>query len=206
MIQAEITLLEELISKSHATIEAHKEELTALDQAIGDGDHGLNIARGFAALEEKKSEIVTGSFPEICKKAGMALVMSVGGASGPLFGSCLMGFGKAADQFPKTQSELAAMLVGGVEAVKARGKSDAGAKTMLDVLIPVLDKIQSQPDLTIADVRDSAHTALAATKDILATKGRAAFLGKRSIGHIDPGARSTALLIEVICEVLETQK
>jgi len=112
-----------------------------------------------------------------------------------------MAMGKAASGIPGTNADLSVVLAAGIEAVKARGKSDTGAKTMLDVLVPVHAALASGG--SIADIRAAADTALAATKDMRATKGRAAFLGERSIGHLDPGARSSALLIHAVCGVLE---
>ena len=192
-----------LIAACTATITAHAEELTALDQAIGDGDHGLNMTRGFNAVAAAADEIAVLPFGEALQKAGLTLVMKVGGASGPLYGSLLMAMGKATPQMPRDHAETAAMLAAGIDAVKARGKSDAGAKTMLDVLIPVHAALSGGGGL--AKIRETANTALAATRDMRATKGRAAFLGERSIGHLDPGARSSALLIHAICDILEAQ-
>lgn len=191
------------ISAAAAAIDANKERLTALDQAIGDGDHGINMARGLAALEEKKSDIAALPLHDACKQAGMTLVMSVGGASGPLFGSCLLGFGGAADAFPASQAQTAAMLRGGVEAVKKRGKSDAGAKTLLDVLVPLLRLLEETPGVSPARVREAAAQFARDTEGMVASKGRAAFLGPRSAGHIDPGAQSTALIVGAVCDVLE---
>ena len=196
-------LTRRLLAACAATITAHAEELTVLDQAIGDGDHGLNMARGFGAVTAAADEIAALPFGEALTKAGTTLVMKVGGASGPLYGSLLMGMGKAVSDVPRGSQAVAAMLLAGVDAVKARGKSEAGAKTMLDVLIPVQEALAAGGG--IADVRRVADAALAATKPMRATKGRAAFLGERSIGHLDPGARSSALLINAICDVLEGQ-
>jgi len=190
-----------LIGRCSGTIAAHAQGLTALDQAIGDGDHGLNMARGFNALAAAAQEIAALPFGEALQKAGMTLVMTVGGASGPLYGSLLIGMGKAAREMPRTSAEAAAMLDAGVAAVKARGKSDAGAKTMLDVLVPVQAALAAGAGP--AQIRETADAALAATRDMRATKGRAAFLGERSVGHLDPGARSSALLIHAVCDVLE---
>jgi phosphoenolpyruvate---glycerone phosphotransferase subunit DhaL len=197
---AEKTMLA-LIGRCSGAIAAHAQELTALDQAIGDGDHGLNMARGFNALAAAAQEIAVLPFGEALQKAGMTLVMTVGGASGPLYGSLLIGMGKAAREMPRTSAEAAAMLDAGIAAVKARGKSDAGAKTMLDVLVPVQAALAAGAGP--AQIRETADAALAATRDMRATKGRAAFLGERSVGHLDPGARSSALLIHAVCDVLE---
>jgi phosphoenolpyruvate---glycerone phosphotransferase subunit DhaL len=195
-------IMRALIAGCSATIASHTQELTALDQPIGDGDHGLNMARGFNAIAAAADAIAALPFGEALQKAGTTLVMKVGGASGPLYGSLLIGMGKAAGETPpRTVAEAAALLGAGIEAVKARGKSDAGAKTMLDVLIPVHAALAA--GATRATIRETADTALAATGDMRATKGRAAFLGERSIGHLDPGARSAALLIHAVCDVLE---
>ena len=194
-------LIKALIAKCNSVISAHSEELTALDRPIGDGDHGHNMARGFAAVAAAADEIAALPFGAALHKAGVTLVMKVGGASGPLYGSLLMAMGDAAREMPHSETETATMLAAGIEAVKSRGKSDLGAKTMLDVLIPVQQALAS--GAPIAEIRATADRSLAATKDMRATKGRAAFLGERSIGHIDPGARSSTLLVHAVCDVLE---
>jgi dihydroxyacetone kinase-like protein len=195
------TLIQALIAKCSGTIVAHADELTTLDQAIGDGDHGVNMARGFNAIAGAADEIAGLPFGQALQKAGTTLVMKVGGASGPLYGSLLMAMGKAATDIPKGVEAVGALLEPGIEAVKARGKSDAGAKTMLDVLIPVQTVLAKGG--SIAELRAATDAALAATGPMRATKGRAAFLGERSIGHLDPGARSSALLIHAVLDVLE---
>lgn len=195
--------LQRLIEAAQAAITSHAEELTALDQAIGDGDHGLNMQRGFNAMQEAATEIATQPFGKALQKAGMTLVMKVGGASGPLYGSLLMAMGKAGDDVPADLSALAGVVAAGVEAVKARGKSEAGEKTMLDVLVPVQEALAAGGG--IAEVRAAADRGLAATEAMQATKGRASFLGERSIGHLDPGARSSALLVQAVCDVLEEE-
>ncbi|WP_193370450.1 dihydroxyacetone kinase subunit DhaL [Pelagibius marinus] len=195
--------LQRFIEAAQATITAHAEELTALDQAIGDGDHGHNMVRGFDAMREAAAEIGAQPFGKALQKAGMTLVMKVGGASGPLYGSLLMAMGKAGDEAPEDISTLAGIFAAGVEAVKARGKSEAGEKTMLDVLVPVQAALVAGGDATA--VRAAADEGLASTEAMLATKGRASFLGERSIGHLDPGARSSALLVHAVCDVLEEE-
>jgi dihydroxyacetone kinase-like protein len=194
-------LIARLIERARAEIAAHAAELTTLDQAIGDGDHGLNMVRGFDAVAAAGDEIAALDFDAALQKAGMVLVMKVGGASGPLYGSALRAMGKAGAGRPADAAGCAALLAAGVEAVRARGKADAGAKTMLDVLVPVQAALAAGAD--IAAVRAAADAALEATRDMRATKGRAAFLGERSIGHLDPGARSSALLVHTVCEVAE---
>jgi len=204
---AEQALVRDLITRSAAVIEAHADELTTLDRAIGDGDHGTNMKRGFQAVVAACDEIAAQPFGAALQKAGMTLVMSVGGASGPLYGSLLMGVGKAGDAVPDDTGDVADRLAAGIEAVKKRGKSDAGAKTMLDVLVPVLAAVRGARQGTnrdaIAAARAAADAGLAATRDMKATKGRASFLGERSIGHLDPGARSSALLVHAICDSIE---
>ena len=187
-------LIEQLVDRTAGTVSAHADELTRLDQAIGDGDHGINMKRGFQAIAEQREALAALEPWPAVQKAGMTLVMKVGGASGPLYGSLPMGMAKAEGSF---EDRLAA----GVEAVKQRGKADAGAKTMLDVLVPVLSAVRNGADL--ARIRQISDESAAATRDMKATKGRASFLGDRSIGHIDPGARSSQLLIHAVCDVLE---
>jgi len=194
-------LIAAMIARAEAAIAAHAEELTALDQAVGDGDHGLNMARGFKALAEAAPEIAALPFGVALQKAGMTLVMKVGGASGPLYGSALMAMGKAATNAPRDAASAAALLAAGIAAIKARGKSDVGAKTMLDALAPVEAALAAGGGA--AEARAAAAAGLEATRAMRATKGRAAFLGERSIGHLDPGARSSALLVDVVCDVAE---
>jgi dihydroxyacetone kinase-like protein len=188
-----------LIDAAAATITTHAEDLTRLDQAIGDGDHGSNMQRGFQAILGQREALAAMAPGEALQKAGMTLVTTVGGASGPLYGSLLMATGKAVQagmSWPEACVE-------GVEAVKRRGKSDVGAKTMLDVLVPVLGaQIAGRP---VAELRAIATESREATKKMLATRGRASFLGERSRGHYDPGATSTQLLIHAICAVLEAR-
>lgn len=192
-----------LISRTHAEILAHAEELTDLDQAIGDGDHGINMKRGFEAIASTTDAIAELPTGKALEKAGMTLVMSVGGASGPLYGSLLMAMGKAMPEEPGSVGDFATAFQAGVEAVMKRGKSQGGEKTMLEVLLPVAALLSAADALDTDAVRARADEGLASTKDMKATKGRASFLGDRSIGHLDPGARSSALLIHAVCDVIE---
>lgn len=187
-----------MISYVAQVLNVHEDELTKLDQAIGDGDHGINMKRGAGAVLAASEEITALPFGEGMKKLGMTLVMSIGGASGPLYGTLAMSMGKASNDYPQDSAAVAIILAAGVDGLKARGKSDVGAKTMIDVLAPVAAALSEG-----RDVRSVADTALEATKDMRATKGRAAFLGERSIGHVDPGARSANLIISAISDVLE---
>lgn len=194
-----------LCDRAAATIIEHAQELTDLDRAIGDGDHGINMKRGFEAIAAQADELSALPIGQALQKAGMTLVMKVGGASGPLYGSLLMAMGKSMPEAPKSGAAFAASLAEGIEAVKKRGKSDAGQKTMLDVLVPVLKAIDSEGGNPRAAARQAADQGLNATKDMKAIKGRASFLGERSIGHLDPGARSSALLVNAVCDVLEAK-
>ncbi|MGI9331584.1 MAG: dihydroxyacetone kinase subunit DhaL [Gammaproteobacteria bacterium] len=201
-------LVARLIEASVATVVDHADELTALDSAIGDGDHGINMKRGFDAIAAQIDELSQLDLPAALQKAGMTLVMKVGGASGPLYGSLLMAMGKSgamgnSGARHEAGGAPAGMLAAGVEAVKARGKSDVGEKTMLDVLVPVLEALEAGADLE--RLRAVADAAQAATIGMKATKGRASFLGERSIGHVDPGARSSCLLVHAACAVFGAQ-
>jgi phosphoenolpyruvate---glycerone phosphotransferase subunit DhaL len=180
-------------------------ELTSLDQAIGDGDHGTNMKRGFEAVLNKLDAIASQPFDEALKTIGKTLVMTVGGASGPLYGSFFLAAGEALSHSRQLPDDLAEVFGSGVSAVSARGRSQAGEKTMLDVLIPVLETLKvgvGQPDL-IERVRTTAGKAVERTAPMQATKGRASFLGPRSVGHIDPGARSSCVLVQAVCASLE---
>jgi phosphoenolpyruvate---glycerone phosphotransferase subunit DhaL len=192
--------LSALIKVVADTIAAHADELTALDQAIGDGDHGLNMKRGFEAVRAETATLAEKPLPEALKAIGTKLVMTVGGASGPLFGTLFMSLGKEISPEP-SRADLAAALGKAIDAVAARGKSQAGQKTMLDVLYPVQAAVAAGK--TAREIADVADEATEATKPIKAIRGRASFLGDRSIGHVDPGARSAALIVRAISETLE---
>ena len=189
-----------LIAAAADTIAAHAEELTALDQAIGDGDHGLNMKRGFEAVRAEADAFAAKPLPEALKAVGTKLVMTVGGASGPLFGTLFMALGKDLPEAPD-RNGLAAALGKAIEAVAARGKSQPGQKTMLDVLQPVYEALAQGK--TATEIVIAADKAAEATVPMKALRGRASFLGERSIGHMDAGARSTALLVRAVAEAIE---
>ncbi len=196
-----------LIDRAVAAITEHAAELTELDQAIGDGDHGINMARGFGAIAEQGEALAALPLNQALQKAGMALVMKVGGASGPLYGSLLMSMGKALPEAPASLADVSAAVAEGVAAVQKRGRSAPGEKTMLEVLVPVLQAMQADDgnDLpaTLTRLRAIADEGLESTRPMQATKGRASYLGERSVGHLDPGARSSALLVHAAADVLE---
>ena len=179
------------------TVSAHAEELTALDSAIGDGDHGTNMKRGFDAVAADIDAICTKPLADALKAVGTKLVMTVGGASGPLYGTLFLTLGKELAANPEA---YVAAYRRAVDAVAARGKSEINQKTLLDVLYPVADALEAGKSK--ADVVAVARAAVAGTKDRKAIRGRASFLGDRSIGHVDPGARSSLLLIEAVAGVL----
>ena len=193
-------LLEEIANR----IIAHAEELTELDSAIGDADHGLNMKRGFEAVLADKANILAKPLPEALKAMGMTLVMKVGGASGPLYGTLFMTLGKELPAEP-TLADAARALGAAVEGVRARGKADFDNKTMLDVLGPVAKHL-SNGTASFDSVRKLAQTQAESTIPMKAIKGRASFLGERSIGHMDPGARSSALMIAAVCDALEGKR
>nr|WP_306268804.1 dihydroxyacetone kinase subunit DhaL [Pararhizobium sp. IMCC3301] len=189
-----------LIGVCADVIESHADELSELDSAIGDGDHGYNMKRGFAAMRADAQAISQKPFPEAVTAAGMKLVMTVGGASGPLFGTFLMTLGKQIDQ-DMDQAGFAEAFTKATESVAARGKSKAGQKTMLDVLYPVSKALAEEK--SGAEITEVADAAVEATKPLAAQRGRASFLGERSVGHVDPGSKSTALLVGAVAQWLE---
>jgi phosphoenolpyruvate---glycerone phosphotransferase subunit DhaL len=195
-------LAKKLIRVMAETMIAHAEELTKLDQAIGDGDHGLNMKRGFEAVLADADAIVAKPLPDALRTMGMTLVMKVGGASGPLYGTLAMGLGKAIPVEPLA-ADVAVALGKAIEDVKARGKSDTGQKTMLDVLAPLHAALSAGGADLLTRLPAVAADAAKATIPMKAIRGRASFLGDRSIGHMDPGARSLSLLVAAICGALK---
>ncbi|MCK1276862.1 dihydroxyacetone kinase subunit L [Bradyrhizobium sp. 61] len=194
------TSRENLVRALAESVIQHADELTSLDQAIGDGDHGLNMKRGFEAVLATLPGLADKSLPEMLKSIGMTLVMKVGGASGPLVGTFFMELGKGLPEQP-TRAEFVAATDMAINAVKARGRSEAGQKTLLDVLVPVQAVLAAGGDARAIALE--AVQAADRTTPMLAIRGRASFLGERSIGHMDPGSRSTSLLIGAAVKVLE---
>ena len=189
------------------SIDQHKDEIEKLDQEIGDGDHIFNIQRGIKESLDLKDELSGKAPNEVLKKIGMKIMTTVGGSSGALFSTLLMGMSKKYNDELSDRKNIAEMFAEGVEAMKKRGKADLGEKTMLDVLIPVsneLQNISAQEEIIIIakKIKATAEKGMLSTKDLIATKGRASFLGERARGHIDPGARSSQLAIEAICNTI----
>jgi dihydroxyacetone kinase-like protein len=190
-------------------VSEHADELTALDSAIGDADHGANMRRGMAAVVAKLDATPDAGPAALLKSAGMTLVSTVGGASGPLYGTLFLRMATAAgDREELDAAGFAAALRAGLDGVVARGKAAPGDKTMLDALVPAVDAL----DAALSDgagLRDALRAAATAadegsdaTVPLVARKGRASYLGERSAGHRDPGATSTALLVNTAAATL----
>lgn len=187
----------------------HKEELTALDSAIGDADHGINMDRGFQAVLAKLPTYPEGDVGALLKGVGMTLVSTVGGASGPLYGTFFLQLGGAtAGKAEAEAADLAGALEAGVAGIQRLGKAEPGDKTMLDALIPARDAMRAAVDRE-ASVSDALAAAVAAAEQgmlatipLVARKGRASYLGERSAGHQDPGATSSYLLLKAAWDAL----
>lgn len=171
------------------SIEEHKAYLSELDNPIGDGDHGYNMARGCAAAKEALEATPPTDLNGLFKSMGMSLLSKVGGAAGPLYGSVFLAFAKATLETP-TVADYKAFLQTGLDAIVLRGKATVGEKTMVDVWHPFITQFPKSASVTMID------TFVEATKPLKATKGRAAYLGERSIGHTDPGSFSSGLLFK----------
>lgn len=179
--------------------------LTELDSAIGDADHGANMARGMDAVVAKLDQGVPATVDELLKSVGMTLVSSVGGASGPLYGTFFLRMGMSAGAVPSLNGPaLAASLRAGLDGIVARGKAELGDKTMFDAMSPAVDALDAAfaAGESIAGATAAAAAAAVAGRDatvpLVARKGRASYLGERSAGHMDPGAASTAILFETL--------
>jgi dihydroxyacetone kinase-like protein len=188
---------------------AHKDELTELDAAIGDGDHGANMARGFTAVPAKLDALAGKEIDGLFRTAAMTLISQVGGASGPLYGTFFLQAARpAAGKRELTLPELCACLDAGLAGVTKLGKAVLGDKTMVDVLTPALaalhpkngDSPVAALDRAVAVARQAAE----ATIPLIAHKGRASYLGERSAGHKDPGATSSALLLAALADAAKT--
>lgn len=189
-------------------IEAEKEYLTELDNEIGDGDHGINLARGFEAVEKKLPSLAGGDIGALLKGVGMQLVSTVGGASGPLYGTAFMKAGMVCKGLTEIDGPaFVKAMEAAVDGIKMRGKATEGEKTMLDALCPALkvmqDDVAAGKSLkeALQDAAQAAEKGVEYTKTIIATKGRASYLGERSLDHQDPGATSSLYLLQVLAEM-----
>lgn len=187
----------DLITQMAQVIGQNKDFLTELDMPIGDSDHGINLARGFQAVVGKLPTLADKDAGTILKNVGMTLVSTVGGASGPLYGTAFMKAGaKMAGKMELGMDDLIVMLHEAVEGIKMRGKSTTGEQTMLDAMVPALEALRESRSLAAALA--AAEDGVERTKGMIATKGRASYLGERSLGHQDPGATSFTLLLGVV--------
>ena len=187
-------------------IDNNAPEIEKLDQEIGDGDHIFNVQRGIKLVIESEPIIKHLSMSKALNQIAMKILSGIGGSSGALFGTLFMTMAKVSNIDDGIDYKKAInMFVDGVEAVKQRGKADVGEKTMMDVLIPVANCLKKgvEKDIDLKDLMrktiETAEKGMLSTKNLLATKGRASFLGERSKGHIDPGARSSQLMIKTVC-------
>lgn len=200
--------LPEILQAITTTINANAHTITLLDQELGDGDHVINLQRGIDALLLQSDELSVLEWSAIWQQTGMILMTKMGGASGSLFGTLLTSMGKDATGKVLNQQNFADIFMQAVDAVKRRGKSNAGEKTMLDVLIPVADKlVELAPSSTslkevMQTIEQVAVAGAKSTCNMLATQGRASYLGERSLGHIDAGAQTSALMIVAVITVL----
>lgn len=196
-----------LMSEIADVLDENKEFLTDLDREIGDGDHGINMARGFDEVKAKEEVLAGKDVGSLLKTVGMTLVSKVGGSAGPLYGTAFMKAGAAVGNTAEIGiADLVKALEAGIEGVKARGKSTTGEKTMLDSMVPALQAMQqalaenASADAVLSAGVEAAKEGVEATKPMIATKGRASYLGERSAGHQDPGATSFALILETIAK------
>jgi dihydroxyacetone kinase-like protein len=188
-------------------IDFHATEIEKLDQEIGDGDHIFNVQRGIKLVIELEPIIKELPISKALNQIAMKVLSGIGGSSGALFGTLFMTMAKGENIDEGVDYKKAIEIFSlGVEAVKQRGKADVGEKTMMDVLIPVAnclqEGVQNNKDINeiLTEAIQIAENGMLSTKDLLATKGRASFLGERAKGHIDPGARSSQLMIKTVCE------
>ena len=189
------------IELAAAQVAEQRDYLVDLDRAIGDGDHGENMDRGFKAAVEALGQAQPGSVAEVLKTVAKTLMSTVGGAAGPLYGTAFLRASKAAGDGELDGAGVAAVIAGALDGIQARGKATTGEKTMVDAWTPALEAARaaaesdSDPVAVLEAAATAAEAGAAATEPMRATKGRASYLGERSIGHLDPGAVSTSLIL-----------
>ncbi|SDY19686.1 dihydroxyacetone kinase, C-terminal domain [Salimicrobium album] len=192
------------VEKTNALIQSNKEYLTELDQAIGDGDHGLNMSRGFQEAEAKVSSSEYETVGGVFKDTATVLMSKIGGASGPLYGTAFLKMSMFLRDKPSvTQADFAEAVEEALNGMKQRGKAEQGEKTMIDVWHPVADFLKNGQNVNAGKLVEVAEQAMEGTKDTVATKGRAAYLQDRSKGHIDPGSTSSFYLFQALADVWE---
>lgn len=190
----------------------HRDDLTRLDASIGDADHGVNLNRGFTAVVDKLPDLADKDVGTILKTVGMTLISTVGGAAGPLYGTGFMRAGIVlGDRTELGSEDIVAALAAALEGIQSRGRAQRGEKTMVDAIAPAVDVLKTA-QANGSDMRLAARSALRAAEEgmratilMVATKGRASYLGERSAGHQDPGATSAYLMARVLFEVLEDE-
>ncbi|MEJ1090887.1 dihydroxyacetone kinase subunit DhaL [Microbacterium istanbulense] len=209
MASVDGAVLQDWVSRFRDEVTEQKDWLTELDSAIGDADHGANMARGMNAVAERLAGGTPETVDELLKTVGMTLVSSVGGASGPLYGTFFLRAGMTAGAVTELDGPaFAAALRAGLDGVIARGKAEVGDKTMLDAMVPAVDAFDAalaaggSPAEAARAAEEAASAGRDATEPLVARKGRASYLGDRSAGHLDPGAASTAILFETLADAL----
>ena len=196
----------EIIEKISDEIIKNEEYLTELDREIGDGDHGVNLARGFSEIRNQLVNFKDLPVSDVFTKMGMTLLTKVGGASGAIYGTAFMSAGTYLKEKTEFDNQVLGTLNSMIEGIQRRGKAVLGEKTMLDTIIPTYNFLEKSfnEGKNLKDIKNEvievAKNSMEATKDITATKGRASYLGERSVGHIDPGAMSSYLMIKTVCE------
>jgi phosphoenolpyruvate---glycerone phosphotransferase subunit DhaL len=211
MVDVELSFLTGWLREFARVIGENVQYLSDLDAAIGDADHGINMDRGMTAVLGALDETTTADMAALCKQVGMTLVKSVGGASGPLYGTFFLRMAGALGAGEGTDAtDFAKALRAGVEGVVQRGRAEAGDKTMFDALAPALDALDAALAsggglaTALADATVAAEKGRDATESMVARKGRASYLGQRSVGHVDPGATSAAMLIAAAATAFAT--
>ena len=203
------TMIIDSLAAVQRAILANEAQIESLDRAIGDGDHFINVRRGCEVLVEMSNQLPGLAPSQALQRIGMKLLGTIGGASGPLISSFFIAMGKTLNGHAEPDRRQFAQAFGeGVEAIKARGKADVGEKTMLDVLIPVSRLLTrlAEEDASLEELcgklKEEATRNMLATRDMVATKGRAYFLGERALGHIDPGCKTCVVAIGAVCDLV----
>lgn len=197
-----------LIDKVADVIYENKDYLSELDREIGDSDHGVNLSRGFQKIKEESNNLSGLSYSDFFNRIAMILISNVGGASGAIYGTGLMKVAQSLKGIEVLDREnIVKATEAMVDGIKMRGKAQCGEKTMLDIIVPVVEVLKENKneslDILLEKIQKAAKEGVDSTKDMRATKGRASYLGERSIGHLDPGAMSSYLIIDTICKNLK---
>ena len=199
--------VKDILCEVSSIIDKKKLYLSELDEAIGDGDHGLNLSKGFEAVEEQIKTINDDNIGNLLKVTGITLVNTVGGAAGPLYGTAFINGSSVVNDKDRIDiNDYLNILTEALSGIKMRGKAIEGEKTMIDTLSPVVNSLKNDIDegkdleVIMESIKDVARKGMESTRDVIATKGRASYLKERSIGHKDPGATSMYYILETICE------